>query len=207
MTDYDYDYVWVVIGSGFGGSVSALRLAEKGYKVHLLDPVAKHDEIFDCDVKVFKKKGQFRQRVKVLGSPVTMSGSIEGQVCTELDGKCISFAEDFSFDNIIAGATSVPKKEPVVTPPVLPKTADTKPDDQKQVAIPQDTAKTSVVTKRRPHGTRRAKVRGAHASRVRCSASRRTLCGRAAASEARARRPSQPPGRGRSPDHLEANAR
>jgi choline dehydrogenase-like flavoprotein len=28
-----YDYDWLVIGSGFGGSVSALRLAQKGYSV------------------------------------------------------------------------------------------------------------------------------------------------------------------------------
>ncbi len=32
---YDFDYV--VIGSGFGGSVSALRLAEKGYRVLVLE--------------------------------------------------------------------------------------------------------------------------------------------------------------------------
>ncbi|NUO80756.1 GMC family oxidoreductase, partial [candidate division KSB1 bacterium] len=32
---YDFDYV--VIGSGFGGSVSALRLSEKGYKVLVLE--------------------------------------------------------------------------------------------------------------------------------------------------------------------------
>jgi cholesterol oxidase len=32
---YDYDYV--IVGSGFGGSVSALRLAEKGYKVLVLE--------------------------------------------------------------------------------------------------------------------------------------------------------------------------
>lgn len=33
----DYDYDVVVIGSGFGGSVAALRLTEKGYRVGILD--------------------------------------------------------------------------------------------------------------------------------------------------------------------------
>jgi cholesterol oxidase len=32
-----YDYDWIIVGSGFGGSVSALRLAEKGYKVAVLE--------------------------------------------------------------------------------------------------------------------------------------------------------------------------
>ncbi len=32
-----FDYDWVVVGSGFGGSVSALRLAEKGYSVAMLE--------------------------------------------------------------------------------------------------------------------------------------------------------------------------
>jgi cholesterol oxidase len=32
-----YDYDWIVVGSGFGGSVSALRLAEKGYDVAVLE--------------------------------------------------------------------------------------------------------------------------------------------------------------------------
>jgi len=31
------DYDWLIIGSGFGGSVSALRLAEKGYRVGVLE--------------------------------------------------------------------------------------------------------------------------------------------------------------------------
>ncbi|KAF0846887.1 GMC oxidoreductase [Nocardia caishijiensis] len=35
MTSYDYDVI--VVGSGFGGSVSALRLTEKGYRVGVLE--------------------------------------------------------------------------------------------------------------------------------------------------------------------------
>jgi cholesterol oxidase len=37
MDEGDFDFDWLVIGSGFGGSVSALRLAEKGYRVAVLE--------------------------------------------------------------------------------------------------------------------------------------------------------------------------
>ena len=39
-----YDYDWLVIGSGFGGSVSALRLAEKGYRVAVLECGRRFDD-------------------------------------------------------------------------------------------------------------------------------------------------------------------
>ena len=37
MANIEFDFDWLVIGSGFGGSVSALRLSEKGYKVGVLE--------------------------------------------------------------------------------------------------------------------------------------------------------------------------
>jgi len=36
-TRAEFDFDWIVVGSGFGGAVSALRLAEKGYSVAVLE--------------------------------------------------------------------------------------------------------------------------------------------------------------------------
>ena len=37
MPEQRFDHDWLIIGTGFGGSVSALRLAEKGYRVGMLE--------------------------------------------------------------------------------------------------------------------------------------------------------------------------
>ncbi|MBO0768664.1 MAG: GMC family oxidoreductase [Solirubrobacterales bacterium] len=41
---YEHDYDWIVIGSGFGGSVSALRLAEKGYRVAVIEAGSRFED-------------------------------------------------------------------------------------------------------------------------------------------------------------------
>src|SRR5436309_8082957 len=55
-----YDYDWVVIGSGFGGSVSALRLSEKGYRVGVLVAGRRFaDEDFGESAWAFRKFAWF----------------------------------------------------------------------------------------------------------------------------------------------------
>jgi len=108
-----------------------------------INSIPKHDEIFDCDVKIFKKRGEFRQRIKVLGSPLNIAGTIEGQVCTELEGKCISFEEDFSFLNIqVAGAPAVrPGQEPARAAEEKPAVPQTVIPDAQTNAAEKDTLK------------------------------------------------------------------
>ncbi len=75
--------------------------------VTAINPIAKHDDIFDCDVKIFKGKGEFVQRVKVLGSPLKIAGTYDYQVCSDLDGKCIPFDADFSVSVPVKGGVEV----------------------------------------------------------------------------------------------------
>jgi thiol:disulfide interchange protein len=100
--------------------------------------VAKHDEIFDCDVKIFKHTAEFRQKIKVTGSPLNISGSIGGQVCTEIDGKCVPFDEDFSFSNIpVSGkpvSSNIDEKKPVV----IPSESKTSPVDSAETKVSVD---------------------------------------------------------------------
>jgi thiol:disulfide interchange protein len=120
------DDVWYLYANDFdpdcGPMLTELVFEESKYfepvgTLKAINSIPKHDEAFDCDVKIFKKKGEFRQRVRVIGNPVTIAGTIKGQVCTEIDFKCTSFEEDFAFNNIpvtgsVKGATEKePKKD------------------------------------------------------------------------------------------------
>ncbi|MEY2955124.1 MAG: hypothetical protein RL530_725, partial [Actinomycetota bacterium] len=81
MTATDYDVV--VIGSGFGGSVAALRLTEKGYRVLVLEAGARFaDRDFaktSWNVKkflFFPKLGMLGiQRIDLLNNVMVMSGA------------------------------------------------------------------------------------------------------------------------------------
>ncbi|MGW0884946.1 GMC family oxidoreductase N-terminal domain-containing protein [Streptomyces sp. NPDC002671] len=79
----EYDYDVIVVGSGFGGSVSALRLTEKGYKVGVLEAGRRftRDSLpkNSWDLKNYlwaPKLGMYGiQRIHVLGNVMVLAGA------------------------------------------------------------------------------------------------------------------------------------
>lgn len=104
-----------------------------------INSLPKHEEIFGCDVKVFKKQGEFRQRVKVTGSPLTISGAFAGQVCSsDVEGKCINIEEDFSFMNVSVTGTPGTHSQPREQVPLKSSTEKKQPET-KENAVTQNT--------------------------------------------------------------------
>ncbi|HEY9045979.1 MAG TPA: cytochrome c biogenesis protein CcdA [Ohtaekwangia sp.] len=84
----------------------------------------KHDKIFDCDVRIFEGSGEFRQKIKILSPALTLIGTYEGQVCSEVEGKCVLFNGDLLFGNIkvegkAAAETEAPKTETKTETPTV----------------------------------------------------------------------------------------
>ncbi len=68
-------------------------------KIVPVNPKRKYDKIWDGEVSYFKGTGEFRQKIKIRGPNPVIKGSFSYQVCSDVDGKCIPFDEDFVFDN------------------------------------------------------------------------------------------------------------
>jgi thiol:disulfide interchange protein len=69
-------------------------------KIQPINPIEKHDDIFECDIKIFKSTAEFRQKIKVLSTDLRIEGEYDYQVCSDVDGKCIPASDEFSFSNI-----------------------------------------------------------------------------------------------------------
>src|SRR6266540_4266104 len=101
-TDLDYDVL--VIGSGFGGSVAALRLTEKGYRVGVLEAGRRFDETTlprtSWNVRSFfwaPRLGCYGiQRISLLKDVMTFSGGRVGGVAVVYSARrcCLSSAVD-----------------------------------------------------------------------------------------------------------------
>ena len=65
-----------------------------------INPSKGYDEIFEGDYTYFKGKGEFRQTIRILSDHPSISGSYDYQVCSDIDGKCIPFDEEFVFTGL-----------------------------------------------------------------------------------------------------------
>lgn len=78
-----------------------------------VDPKKKYDSLWEGEYTYFKDRAEFRQTVKITGKNPVIKGLYTYQVCSDVDGKCIPFDDEFAFNNIkVSGETSPePEKE------------------------------------------------------------------------------------------------
>ncbi len=109
--------------------------SQKGFKLvgtlKAINPKKKHDDVFGCDVRIFEHNGEFRQKIKILSADAVISGTYEGQTCTEA-GKCIPFDGEFTITNLTIVASSKTEVKPIVEP--------------KEIAKPEKTSLKEVTT-------------------------------------------------------------
>ena len=94
MAEFDYDVL--VIGSGFGGSVTALRLTEKGYKVGVLEAGARFDESTYAKNSFDMKRFLFApaagcygiQRIDMVKDCMILAGAGVGVACSPWFAGC-----------------------------------------------------------------------------------------------------------------------
>ena len=80
--------------------------------IRAINPKKGYDDIFEGDYTYFDGTGEFRQTIKVLTDELNFAGVINYQVCTDIDGRCIPFEDDFSSTNF--GLKAVAK--PIIAP-------------------------------------------------------------------------------------------
>ncbi|TRX58368.1 disulfide bond formation protein DsbD [Fulvivirga sp. M361] len=90
-------------------------------ELRAINPVEKYDDVFECNVRTFKKTGQFKQTIKILKANPVIVGNYEFQVCSDIDGKCIPFDYDFEFSSFKVNIGSEKKKD---EPKPAPKKAE-----------------------------------------------------------------------------------
>ncbi|NEM96927.1 protein-disulfide reductase DsbD family protein [Pontibacter burrus] len=68
-------------------------------KIKPVNPKKKYDDLWGGEYTYFIGTAQFRQKIKVLKPDLQVKGSYEYQVCTDIDGRCIPFDDEFTFTN------------------------------------------------------------------------------------------------------------
>jgi thiol:disulfide interchange protein len=101
-----------------------------------IDPKKKYDELWEGEYTYFTGKAQFRQTVRALAPELKIRGSYSYQVCSDVDGKCIPFDEEFTVSNVVlsGGTQATGKAETKTTGTASETRTDKNQDDQENMA-------------------------------------------------------------------------
>lgn len=106
-------------------------------KIRPVHPKKKHSELWGGEYTYFVKTAQFVQTVRILDKNFNIGGDVEYQVCTEVDGKCIPFDQEFTFNGQTIAQNAAVSTAAVDTVPKL--------------ATPEkDLADTKILTEEKP---------------------------------------------------------
>jgi thiol:disulfide interchange protein DsbD len=112
---------WYLYSSDFdpdlGPMVTEFAFEENGSyeligSIKPINPNRAYDSvIWMGEYTYFKKEGLFIQKVKVLSEDFSITGNYTYQVCSDVDGKCIPFDDEFSLGNEKKKAGDLKKKD------------------------------------------------------------------------------------------------
>ncbi len=61
-----------------------------------INPKKKYDDLWEGDYTYFTSTAEFRQMIKLNEIAVIVKGYYDYQICSDIDGKCIPFREEFN---------------------------------------------------------------------------------------------------------------
>ncbi|MDN4165564.1 cytochrome c biogenesis protein CcdA [Cytophagales bacterium LB-30] len=106
-----------------------------------INPKKKYDDIWEGEYTYFSGKGEFRQKIKVKSEKLKIEGSYSYQVCSDIDGKCIPFEDDFVFDGFVV------KPAAAKSATAISETPKAETENKALASTSEDSTKASVVAK------------------------------------------------------------
>lgn len=110
-SDFDPDLGPMVTTFNFESNDSYVLVGE----IVPINPSKKYDSLWEGEYTYFKHDAQFVQKVKILKTDYQIKGYYTYQVCSDVDGKCIPFDEEFELKSgsTSKGKTTVPINTPI----------------------------------------------------------------------------------------------
>ncbi|MEN7547421.1 protein-disulfide reductase DsbD domain-containing protein [Rapidithrix thailandica] len=96
-TDFDPDLGPKITSFAFNTHKSYELIGD----IQPIKPRKKYDPLWEGEISYFTKTAEFRQKIKVKHSKPQISGTFNFQVCSDEDGKCLNFSQEFNFSDFL----------------------------------------------------------------------------------------------------------